>query len=286
MGIVNDNRLETGKLVFFDIDGTLWDWGWIIPQSAKEAITRLKENGHIPIICSGRAKGNIRDKQLLSLGFGGMIASCGGYIEIDGKVLHEQYIPAQTVRKIVGLSYKYNVPIVLEGAKKHWISEKGFEKDGFVDLMYQNLGDDAVTIKGYTPDMNATKFSGDVTVMSDYDSFKNELKGEFQFIRHELPKAIERPDKDLSEILAVFEAVIPGTCKSEGIKKVCEHFGTSPKDAFALGDSANDIDMIKSVGTGIAMGNGSDSIKAVADYITDEVNCDGVYNALKHFGLI
>ena len=55
------------KIVFFDIDGTVWDWEGKIPQSAKDAVKKLVENGHIPIICSGRAKGHIRDKDLLKI---------------------------------------------------------------------------------------------------------------------------------------------------------------------------------------------------------------------------
>ena len=44
--------------------------------------------------------------------------------------------------------------------------------------------------------------------------------------------------------------------------------------------------MISFVGLGIAMGNAADETKAVADYITDNVDCDGILKALKHFSFL
>lgn len=275
------------KIVFFDIDGTIWDWEGKIPESAKEAVKKLVENGHIPIICSGRAKGHIRDKELLKMGFQGTVAACGGYVEIDGKVLYNRLVDTEIIRKVVELSGRCNVPIVLESPVKHWISRHGFEKDGFVDRMYAVMQEDAVTMDGYMSDMNANKFSGDVITGSDYETFKAGLTQYFDFIEHGLtPDVNQRPDKDLNEIQAVFEAVIPGISKAEGIRKICEYLGEDPSEAFAVGDSANDIEMIQCVGTGIAMGNGSKSIKEIADYVTDDIHEDGLYNAMKHFGLI
>lgn len=57
-------------------------------------------------------------------------------------------------------------------------------------------------------------------------------------------------------------------------------------DAFAFGDAENDIEMLQFVGTGVAMGNAMDDVKAVADYVTTNDCDDGIVNALKHFGLI
>ena len=60
-----------------------------------------------------------------------------------------------------------------------------------------------------------------------------------------------------------------------------------PKEqTFAIGDSGNDLPMFAMAGTTICMGNGMDSAKEAADYVTDSVLEDGIYNALKHYGLI
>lgn len=277
----------TKKIVFFDIDGTIWDWNGVIPQSAITAIKKLKENGHIPVICSGRAKGHIRDERLLSIGFNGIIAACGDHVEYEGKMIFERFLSMDLVKKVIEFSIESQVPIVLEGPVKHWISPTGFEKDEFVTRMYKVMGDDAITLSGFSSDMRVNKFSGDVVTQSDYSYFKSILEKDVCFIEHGLtPDVNQRPDKDLSEIQAVFEAVIPGTSKAEGIKKLCDYLGIGLEDTFAIGDSANDIEMIQCVNTGICMGDGSRSLKEVADYVTTNIRDDGIRKALEHFELI
>ena len=62
------------KAVFFDIDGTLWDFKMNIPESTKEALKELRKNGHYAFLCSGRSRSNIKSPKLLALGFDGIVA--------------------------------------------------------------------------------------------------------------------------------------------------------------------------------------------------------------------
>ena len=55
---------------------------------------------------------------------------------------------------------------------------------------------------------------------------------------------------------------------------------------MAFGDGGNDITMLQHVAVGVAMGNANPEVKEIADYITDDVDSDGIWNALKHFGVI
>ena len=55
---------------------------------------------------------------------------------------------------------------------------------------------------------------------------------------------------------------------------------------MAFGDGENDMEMLKFVQTGIAMGNGDKEVKEIADYVTDDIDDGGIYSALKHFGII
>ena len=274
------------KVVFFDIDGTLWDWDGIIPDSTAKAVAELKANGHIPILCTGRSKGHVRDEKLLSLGFEGMIAACGSHVEYNGEMIHEDYLDKSIVKKIIDVSKECQAPIVLEGKVKHWISIKGFDKDPFVDRMIEAMGEDAVLTDDYSDDMEVNKFAGDIIKITDYPRLKSELEKDLFIIEHGNCQGFDDKEIDDNTIIGVFEGIKYGTSKAIGIKMICDKLGIDKSDTFGIGDSNNDIEMIRYVGTGIAMGNASNELKNEADYVTSDIHEDGVYNDLKHFDLI
>jgi Cof subfamily protein (haloacid dehalogenase superfamily) len=71
--------------------------------------------------------------------------------------------------------------------------------------------------------------------------------------------------------------------KSEGMKLLCARFHADPKEVVAIGDDMNDLDMIRSAGMGVAMGNARDAVKAAADYVTKSNEEDGAALALEKF---
>ena len=74
--------------------------------------------------------------------------------------------------------------------------------------------------------------------------------------------------------------------KGTGIEKVLEYYHANRSDAIGVGDSGNDIPMLSYCGTSVAMGNGAEIVKAIADYVTTDILDDGIYHAFKHFELI
>ena len=277
------------KLVFFDIDGTLWDWKRVVPDSAREAVRRMRENGHLAFICSGRAKGNIRAPWLLDIGFDGMVAACGAYVELEGKILYNRLIEQTQVKKTVDVLNRCKMPFVLEGPQKHWVSDWGFDRDDYVANLYELLKDDAVTIGGYTEGIEINKFSADILGMTDYRRIRENLDDYFDFIEHgvtpDLLLESEHKGKPM-EILGVIEAVPKGHSKGSGLQKICEKLGISPEDTIAVGDSVNDLEVFEAAGTAIAMGNATDTAKQAADWITTDIHNDGIMNAMRHLGLI
>lgn len=67
---------------------------------------------------------------------------------------------------------------------------------------------------------------------------------------------------------------------------MARHFGVDRADMVAFGDGGNDIPMLRGAGTGVAMGNGSDEVKAAADMVTDRIDSDGIAKALRSLGII
>lgn len=259
------------KLIFFDIDGTLWDERMEIPASTIEALRKLQENGHKIFLCSGRARGNIRSEKLLGLGFDGILAACGNHIEMDGKLLYEYILPQEQTKRVVELLGRCRMPVVLEGPDYHWIDEEGFEEDPYVDYLFQEMGDSAIPLRGYTQEIRINKFSATILPHTDYQTVKAELLPEFDFIEH------------TAEIV---EVVPKGTSKATGILWLCERLHVPVADTYAVGDSVNDLDMLQAAGHGIAMGNGTDEAKKAAEYVTADIHEDGIYRAMEHYGLI
>jgi hydroxymethylpyrimidine pyrophosphatase-like HAD family hydrolase len=77
-----------------------------------------------------------------------------------------------------------------------------------------------------------------------------------------------------------------GVNKGTALEKVAAYHGFALADTIAAGDSDNDRAMIQSAGLGIAMGNAVDSLKAIADGVTDRIENDGLAKAFKKYGLI
>ena len=259
------------KLIFFDIDGTLWDENMQIPESTRLAIAKLKENGHKTFLCSGRARGNIRSKELLALDFDGVIAACGNHIEMDGNILYEKILDNALVERVIKVLEECRMPVVLEGPTHHWISETGFEDDPYVVYLFQEMGATALPLKGYDEEIRINKFSADILPDSDYECVKKELGEAFDFLEHEGN---------------VVEFVPKGTSKATGIEWLCSFLKVEKDDTFAVGDSVNDLDMLQYVGHGIAMGNGTAPAKEAAEYVTSDIHEEGLYRAMQHYGLI
>lgn len=66
-----------------------------------------------------------------------------------------------------------------------------------------------------------------------------------------------------------------GVSKASGLEVVCRQLGLTARDVVAVGDSLNDVEMIRWAGLGVAMGNAQDAVKAVADQVTAPVDEDG-----------
>ena len=79
---------------------------------------------------------------------------------------------------------------------------------------------------------------------------------------------------------------VAGTSKATGLSLFADYYRVKVSEIMACGDGGNDIPMLKAAGIGVAMGNASEKVQSVADFVTDTVDNSGLYKALKHFGEI
>ena len=81
--------------------------------------------------------------------------------------------------------------------------------------------------------------------------------------------------------------IIPlGGGKAKGMAAMLKHYGIHKDETMAFGDGGNDAEMIQFAHIGVAMGNAKAEVKDIADYVTTDVDKDGLINAFSHFGLL
>ena len=268
MDIINNK-----KIVFFDIDDTIYNHKIGVTEKTRLAIEKLRENGHLAFICTGRSKAMIFPF-IIEVGFDGIIAGAGTYAEYDGKILMrhdmDEEIVARDVRRLRQCGFK-TVPEGHDYLYYENIDTWDATYKAVYGLFMENVGDSMKEIPNDERGMCAAKISSVFTAQSDYK------------------KAVELFEEDYTVVNhgnVLLELIPKGFSKAEGIKKLIEILGIPQENTYAIGDSMNDYEMIEYVNYGIAMGNSDERIIKIADYVTDTIEDEGVYNALSHFGLI
>lgn len=263
------------KAIFFDIDGTLWDEHNTIPKSTILGIEKLQKAGNLAFICSGRSRAYIFAPHLLSLGFDGIVAGCGTYIENGaGDVLFYKELDDVLVNKTLARLADYHIPVILEGKGHLYLDMEDFAsgpEEGYSRKLKSELGDELLPIKGHKGTWEVSKMSVSIAGKTGYEPLFEELSENYDILVHNGQAA---------------ELVPKGFSKASGIKEACKLYGIDRENTYAFGDGVNDLEMLRYVETGIAMGNGTKEAKEAADYVTDALFSDGVYHALEYFGLI
>ena len=72
-----------------------------------------------------------------------------------------------------------------------------------------------------------------------------------------------------------------GTTKATALRELAHRLDIKPQEIMAIGDANNDIEMLEFAGLGVAMGNSSDYVKKLADYVTDSNDENGVATAIE-----
>ena len=273
------------KVIFMDVDGTLLTYENILPPSATVAIRSARKNGHKVYICTGRSRAEVYD-YIWEIGLDGMIGGNGSYVESDGKVIMHQVISPDDAKKIVDWLHNRKLEFYLESNAGLFASEN-FETRG------------ETTIQEYSARKGKT-------MQTVRDAFPEMIFGEKNLYRSDLNKVsfILESYQDYLDAAKEFSHLKVGTWggagetalfgdigvanidKAHAIDVLLKYLGADKKDTIAFGDAKIDIPMFEYCEIGVAVASGGDEIKAVADFVTDAVADDGIYNAFKKLNLI
>lgn len=276
-----------GKIVFLDVDGTLVDYENNIPESAVKAIRKAREKGHRVYICTGRSKAEVQP-ELWDIGLDGMIGGNGSYVEDHGHVVMHQLITLAQCRAIVDWLHEKGLEFYLESNNGLFASEK-FEQRAQTTIQEYSRRKgkpdaDKATVRETFVGMvfGGELYRDDVNKISYVlDSYQDFLDTKAQF-----PEMQNGTWGGKGETALFGDLGVKDITKAHAIDELLKYLGADKTDTIAFGDAKVDIPMLEYCAYGVAMGNGGPEIRDMADYITDDVECDGLYKAFETLRLI
>ena len=256
------NKLGKDKyIIFLDIDGTVFD-GECVPEENKKAIARARAAGHKIFLNTGRAQCIVTKEILDAVKPDGVISAMGTAIFIGDDCIYSATLPERDAKYLIKYSEEHGIFAIIESI------ERLVSINGPAFLGQENFISSADELSVLYPDMKVSKIS----LMADIP------EGDIEVFRTLFQAVYKHP---------TFTEIPPKGCnKATGIARVCEYYGADIAHTIAIGDSGNDDDMIKFAGIGVAMGNATEEIKAVADYVTLICGEAGVAHALEKILLI
>ena len=254
------------KVIFFDVDGTLLSHSQkCVPESTKRALDALAKKGILRVMATGRHTLELQVLPLDGIEFDGYIL-LNGHLCLDAKKDLICGTPIEETDKeaLLQIFEEKTLPLMLVEQDRMYINF--INRD--VELAQQAIS---------TPLPPVDAYAG----APIYLAVAYLPRGREGILAQMLPgcKAMRWSDWGLD----VFSA---NGGKTAGIQTYLDAQQISLEDTMAFGDGENDTAMLQFVKCGVAMGNAVESTKKSADYITDSVDQDGIWNALVKLKLI
>ena len=263
------------KAVFLDLDGTLNNDEKVITAKTKAALMAVQKRGVRIVLASARpSPGLFKERDVLGLqDYDGILMSYNGGRIVDaksGKVLFQTAMERQQTKKVLRFLETLPVTPILDDGKQFFVTDKNGYK---VDYECQNNRMECTEVENLADFLNFAPIKILMSVLPE------KLKAVQEKIAAFLPE-----DLTVVQTAPFYLEVIPASInKGQGLLDTCAALGIDPKETVAFGDAENDIPMLKAAGTGIAMGNATEAVKAAADGVTLSNNADGIAVFLKDF---
>lgn len=261
------------KIIFLDIDGTLTNSQKIVTKRTLNVLIKAQQLGITLALASGRPDKGIEPfTKILQLEkFGGYMLSFNGAKVKNvqtGEIIYENSLTLDAFKRAYELSKKYNVDIIT------------YDNEYIISETVNNRYLDIESKINKIPIKTVSNMVGFI----DYNPTKCLILGDGDYLAT-IEDDIKQSMGDLANVYRsepFFIEIVPtGIDKAKSIEKLINKIGIEHSKTMAFGDGFNDISMIKYVSCGVAMANGCDEIKSVADYITSTNDADGIAEFLE-----
>ena len=263
------------KMVFSDMDGTLLWKGLHISVENQKAIQKVVDKGVDFVICTGRGVFGVEPhlKELGLIGKKGYVICQNGAAVYDLRnmelVLKQSFSP-MLLKPVADYARAFG------DVELFYYDDRTFMCETLTDVVAEycqvmkttpRLVNDPTEYEG---ELTKCLFSGPRETLEKIKAYAEELLGDQVNLFYSSP--------------TYMEFVIKGVDKGSALEATAKKAGVDLKDTIAIGDSDNDLPMIRKAGLGVAMKNGEDHVKAAAGYITERTaEEDGVAEVLEKF---
>ena len=256
------------KAAFFDIDRTLLSHVTnSVPASARRALELLRQKGILVFSATGRPRSVLETMPALQgLTFDGGVTLTGQYCYNSSGVIYCNPIHRTDIRTLIDYLDTHPIPCsFIEGDRS------------YINFYNDHVKNVHIAVHSDPPPLGDLRWGLEHEVYQIWLYLHDNKVPDLPPLPHIKYTKWHEGGVDMISI---------DGGKAKGIGEVLAHYGLTPDEAIAFGDSDNDLDMLQAVKIAVAMGNACDEAKQCADYITTDVDDDGIWNALKHFELI
>lgn len=274
---------KTARAVFLDVDGTYADYG-VVPGGHVRAVRAAREAGHRVLLCTGRPV-SMLPGTILAAGFDGLVASAGAYVEVAGTVLVDRRFPADLAATTVKVLDAHDAVYILEAQEALHVSPAASERLRVIlDTHFSQAPEGPVGASAILAAVHATADRGTVPFakVSVFDSpvamecLVEEIGGDIAVVAN----SVADEGRHSGELYQ------RGISKADGVAAAIAHLGIAREDTIAIGDGANDFEMIAYAGIGIAIEGSTPELMAIADRTAAGPRQEGLVAAFAELGLL
>ncbi len=268
---------DSYRLLIVDVDGTLVNRYGTISDRDKEALFRARDAGLQVALSTGRGLqatiGVIDELSLDSyhISFDGALISHPS----SSEEIYVNPIGKDLVKQMIDAAHGCHVDLELFTVKHYFVERETWSTNAHRDFFgvyptmvdFHQVCEQERILKGGVVPISTEETARAV-------SFCRQLDRRLHLSRARTPAY---PDIEFLNILA------PGVSKGKALEKLASHLRVPLSEVIAVGDGTNDVSLLTTAGLAIAMGNAADEVKAVADYVTLDVDHSGLAAALETF---
>lgn len=262
------------RMIVSDLDGTILDASYQMSEKTKAAIREATARGVRVLLATGRMFASaVRYAKELALDTP-VISHNGGVVqEMDGTLLHADFLAAETAARVLRYVFARGWYVQL-----YRLDGLFFAADTEKARFYRTASAVSGEVVGEDGLLARTEGVPKLLVVADAPAHTAAILAE---IAAAFPGEI-----DVMQSTATYIEIVPtGVSKASAMLKVAAGYGISAEEIMALGDSGNDVAMLRAAGLGVAMGNAAPEVKRAADVVTTSVAEDGAALAVRRYVL-